>query len=129
MEKMLIKETETTPEVSFDHNIGTMRLKGRSWPENAYQFYQPLIKWLEEYTKAPNSNTIFNFELDYFNTSSAKNLLDILNLLGEIQNTGSKLIINWYHDVNDNDILTSGKIYSELVEIPFNYISNNKSVP
>ncbi|OFY62588.1 MAG: hypothetical protein A3H98_13785 [Bacteroidetes bacterium RIFCSPLOWO2_02_FULL_36_8] len=126
MDKLQLKETENTPEVSFDHTIGTMRLKGRSWPENTYEFYQPLIKWIEEYKKTPRPNTIFNFELEYFNTSSSKNLLDVLNLLGELPNAGSKLIINWHHEINDNDILSSGKIFSELVEIPFNYIPYKK---
>ncbi len=89
-----------------------MKIKGRSLTGNAKNFYIPLIEW----ARHVDSKVIrFDFNLEYINSSSAKNILDLLKAL-EDNNDINVLNINWYFEHNDQDILESGKIFAELLK-------------
>jgi hypothetical protein len=78
MENIEIKGNSKHPEVLFNAKTGELEIKGRSIPENSYQFYEPLLNWLDKYATTPCSQTILYFKLDYFNTSSSMYILGIL---------------------------------------------------
>ena len=90
----------------------------RSLPENAFEFYQPIIKWLNDCSDNAKEETIVNFKLDYFTTSSAKQIIKIFLCLEEIGKS-SKVIINWYYKKEDVDMYAIGLKYSKLVNIKF----------
>ncbi len=81
MEPLTIEGTAKTPNVKFDAAQGLIEIKGRSIPENSIEFYKPLVDWLEEYGKGPSSLTKVNIQLEYFNTSSSKCIIDVFNKL------------------------------------------------
>ena len=64
--------TETTPYVHLDANTGEFCLKGVSIPENATQFFLPIMSWLEGYAQQPQPKTTVHIQLEYFNTSSSR---------------------------------------------------------
>ena len=76
MESLKIEGSPKTPTVNFDPN-GVVELKGRSIPENSIEFYKPIIAWLDEYNSNAQSETAVNIQLEYFNTSSSKCILDV----------------------------------------------------
>ena len=80
MEIIVRDGTPKTPSVRLDGTTGIIEVKGRSIPENSVEFYKPLIDWLEKYGAAPCANTVVNIQLEYFNTSSSKCILDIFKL-------------------------------------------------
>jgi len=116
------EKTQSTPEVKLDKENGEMEFSGRSLPENVKEFYNPIIEWIDNYLKEPQSSTkvIFNFE--YFNTASSKMILDIIEKLSELNNN-SDLKVDWYYIEEDDDMLEAGEDYSDITEIPFNFIS------
>lgn len=132
MEPLLIKETIATPKIIFDIKNNDFELKGCSRPEDVRDFYVPVIDWLQEFKSGINDElisiystenpVIFKFKFDYFNSSSAKFILDILVLINDIHNTGLKLRIDWFHDENDDDMKEVGEELSEVVELPFEYV-------
>ena len=77
METIIIEGTPKTPSVNFDSTSGILHLKGRSIPENSIEFYKPLVEWLDAYSGKPQPKTAVNIQLEYFNTSSSKCLLDL----------------------------------------------------
>ena len=77
MEKFSIDGTPKTPSISFDLASGVLEIKGRSIPENSIEFYKPLVDSLEKYAGSPKSATNVNIQLEYFNTSSSKCILDV----------------------------------------------------
>jgi hypothetical protein len=115
MEKLYNEETEDTPRVEFDKDAGVFSITGRSLPENAVAFYIPLLEWLKEYTNAPNSKTVFNFQLDYFNTASAKQLTKVLLAIQTLAEK-SEVMVNWKYLKDDSDILASGMRFSRLIK-------------
>ncbi len=122
MNALFLHKSDDTPEVKLDPVNNIFEISSRSLPENAIEFYAPIIKWLQDYCQHPNVSTItFNFKLEYFNTASAKQIAKILLILEKLS---SKLdvLIKWYYDPIDTDMLQSGKRYSKLIKINFDFI-------
>ena len=46
-----IEGTEDTPEVLLDSGNNTFSISGRSFPENAIEFYEPIFAWLQKYLR------------------------------------------------------------------------------
>ncbi len=122
MEKLEISSTEDTPEVCLDKVSSIFRLAERSYPEDAFEFYQPILKWVDSYTRNPNENTLFEFQLDYFNTTSSKQIFKILMLLEELSKSkGVK--VKWLYKATDREMLSHGEIFSKVISVPFEMIA------
>ncbi|NNF02419.1 MAG: DUF1987 domain-containing protein [Bacteroidia bacterium] len=118
METLKIEAGEKNPAVTFDPS-GALLLKGRSIPENSLDFYQDLFSWLDQYSSAPAGNTTLTVQLEYFNTSSSKCLLDLFRKLESIKSAGnSQVNIIWLYDEDDEDIMEAGEDYQSIVEVP-----------
>ncbi len=111
-----------TPAVNFDPDKGVVELKGRSIPENAIDFYRPLIDWLDKYATTAKTNTEVNIQLEYFNTSSSKCILDVFKKLETVYRVTNSVIINWYYEEDDEDMLEAGEDYQSILKIPFKMI-------
>ncbi len=112
---LMIEGSDDTPRIHLDKDQQVFEISGRSLPEDSVNFYNPVMDWIVEYTKAPNPATDFIFKLDYFNTSSSKIILDLLKLLKEIK--GIRII--WYSIEDDEEVAEAGEEFSEQVDIPF----------
>ncbi|MBI9066513.1 MAG: DUF1987 domain-containing protein [Salinivirgaceae bacterium] len=103
--KPLFREgTSTTLKVSLDKEANHFEFSGKSRPENAVSFFEPIFEWFDDYCKFPNNETIIIFKLDYFNSSSAKVLLRFLVKLEEFKKSGHTIEIHWYYLYNDEDM-------------------------
>ncbi|MDR0815765.1 MAG: DUF1987 domain-containing protein [Bacteroidales bacterium] len=120
MDTLLIEGTPKTPTVRFDASKGLVELKGRSIPENSIEFYKPLVDWLESYAKDSKPQTQVNIQLEYFNTSSSKCILDVFKKLEAIQKSNpNSVTINWFYDQDDEDMLEAGQDYESIIRVPF----------
>ncbi|HKL37702.1 MAG TPA: DUF1987 domain-containing protein [Bacteroidales bacterium] len=122
MESISIEGTTKTPSVKLNPESGVIEIKGRSIPENSIEFYRPIIEWLDEYAKNPNKNTTVNVQLEYFNTSSSKCILDIFKKLESLKKARNEVKINWYYEEDDEDMLESGEDYESIIRVPFKMI-------
>ncbi len=121
MEPISIAGTPKTPNVNFEPS-GKVEIKGRSIPENSIEFYKPLVDWLESYMQNPAGKTDVNIQLEYFNTSSSKCILDVFKKLEAIYKSGNEVAINWYYEEDDEDMLEAGEDYQSIIKIPFKMI-------
>lgn len=122
MEKIFIEPTRVTPLVNFDPEEGFLEIKGRSSPENSILFYQKILDNLDEYAKSGKSEFTANFSFEYFNTSSSKCLFDLFKKISQIRDKGINLIINWYYEEDDEDMMEAGEDYADLLDLEFNYL-------
>jgi len=122
MESISIEGTPKTPTVNFDASTGVIEIKGRSIPENSIEFYRPIVEWLEDYSKEPQNITTVNIQLEYFNTSSSKCILDVFKKLEAIKKARNEVVINWYYEEDDEDMLEAGEDYESIIRIPFKMI-------
>jgi len=119
MEDIKIEGTPKTPTVEFNQASGTLLIKGRSIPENSIEFYKPLIDWIGAYAQSPQENTVVSIKLEYFNTSSSKCILDVFK---KLESVGSNVLIKWYYEEDDEDMLEAGEDYDAIINLPFNMI-------
>jgi len=122
MEKLIIEGTKQSPYVDFNAETGKLELSGRSIPENSFEFYNPLLEWLGEYAKSPQSETVLKVYLEYFNTSSSKYILEVLKKLKEVlKSNGAQVKVDWCYDEDDEEMMETGEDYEDVTGLEFDY--------
>lgn len=122
MEKLEIKETAQTPFVSFNGQTGEMEIKGRSIPEDADEFWLPILSWFESFVLNPTDLVTVKLDLEYFNISSSKRILFLLYKLNEIDISGKEVKVEWHYKKSDVDMYEVGQDYAYMVKVPFEFI-------
>ncbi|TAE75942.1 MAG: DUF1987 domain-containing protein [Bacteroidetes bacterium] len=124
MENLSITGLDYIPRVNMDVETGVLNIEGESYHEYTLEFFEPIFNWLREYTKTPEKKIELNFRMSYFNTSSSRRFLEIMNLLEEYEKEkNGRVTVNWYYEKNDLDMLESGEEYAEDVKLEFNLIA------
>lgn len=123
LENLKIEGTQNRPEVDFNARTGRLYMHGRSILENTVKFYDPLLAWIDSYVDEPASKTELHLNMDYFNTSSSKCILSIIEKLDELYNGGQEVDVFWYY--NDEDMGDLGMDYKHLVELPFHLVDQS----
>ena len=118
MDSLAIEPSVKTPKVDFEISSGVLEVEGRSIPENSTEFYKPIFEWLDSYVASPSASTVFNFKLEYFNTSSSKCILDVLRKLEQLHKSGKNVVVNWYYEEDDEDMMEAGENYQRIVTVP-----------
>ncbi|OQY02927.1 MAG: hypothetical protein B6I20_06085 [Bacteroidetes bacterium 4572_117] len=122
MEILKYKESGLNPGVTLDIENGKFSLSGKSCPENVVEFYKPIMEWLEEYQTKPLDKTVFEFDLEYYNTASSKILFIIMQKLEAIKESGKDVLVKWYFPDDDEALEEAGEEYDDLIEVDFELI-------
>ena len=121
MNELRIQATKSSPEILLNPE-GMIRIRGRSIHENMFEFFKPVEDWVNEYIKSPADVTCVDMSLEYFNSASAKLLIQLFQKISHVQLKNKKFIINWYYEEGDEDIFERGEYFSSVLKIPFNFI-------
>lgn len=130
MENLIIEQTLNSPRVILDPEKGKYEFSGESRPENVRNFYMPVLEWLEKFAadfseQDPSNRTIpreFQFNFEYFNSTSAKYILDIFKILSGVHSHGMNVQIKWLYESDDEDMLEVGMEMSRMSKLPFEYV-------
>lgn len=121
METLHSRASFKTPEIKFDPASKEFFIKGRSLPEDARAYYNPYKEWLKEYFSGKVDSTDFIFEINYFNTSSSKMILDILYILRNSYKNGNNINIVWRYEEEDEEMLEAGEDYEAIIKVPITF--------
>ena len=122
MDPLIIPATEDTPEVILNPDENIFRIARISVPEDAYEFYQPIIQWIKEYGKNPLPETVVEFDLEYVNTASNKQLMQVILAFDQIA-ANHPVKIKWLYEAIDEDMLNLGKRFQKLAKnLDFEFI-------
>ncbi len=114
MKKLYVEPTKCSPEIKFDPDLQVLEIKGKSYPENTFEFYAPVMKWLEDYiASSPSGKTVLNMEIIYFNSSSSKFFFDFFDVIEEAADSGFQVEINWIYDPDNENALEAGEDFME----------------
>lgn len=115
MNNIDITKDESSPEVLFDYSNGIIELEGKSYPENTFDFYEPLLAWLSEYFSGKcQESTVVNLKLTYFNSATTQTLFDILDIINEGEY--KTLTVNWFYDSENENALEDYEDFSAEFE-------------
>jgi len=130
MEKLIIEPTLNSPRIVLDPENNLFEFSGESRPEDVRNFYMPVLEWLEQYASEilekglPKDATspVFNFYFEYFNSTSAKYILDVFKTLGKIEIQGENILIRWKYEEDDEDMLEVGMEMARMSKLNFEYV-------
>jgi len=130
MNSLKIESTTFTPEINFDIDNNTLSFLKVSKPANAFEFYQPVFEFLDNFENEKVKSKVVNqlivdFNFDYFNTATAKILYELLNRFKRIKQQGVDIVINWFYYEEDDDLLEEGQMMAEAVGLDFKFIPQN----
>jgi hypothetical protein len=126
MENFTINGKLFIPSVNFNAETHLLEIGGESYHEFTKEFYQPIMEWLKNYLAIPENTIVFNFKMNYYNTSSSRRFLEIFDMLEDYHtNKNGHVTVNWYYQAGDLDMLESGEEYAEDVGLPFNFFVMN----
>jgi hypothetical protein len=137
MAEQIYKEpTNYTPKVNLDPEKQKFEFEGVSRPEDTYEFYEPILSWVEEYVnnrlqefeenKLLNETFIVIFDFKYMNSSSSKYIFQIISNFKKLYNKRLNLSIFWYYDDIDDQILEDGEDFSEIISVPFKFSARDQ---
>jgi hypothetical protein len=113
-ERIIIEATRSSPAVDCNPETGSITLDGESYPENTFEFYRPVIAWLNErLASGGDSSLALDVRLSYLNTGSIKSLMDMLDRMDEAHEEGAAVSVVWHCD-KDNERLV--ELVEELLE-------------
>lgn len=122
MEKLFFESTKATPLINFDADKGRLVLKGQSYPENAFKFYDPVFKWVDTYLASVPSQIRIDVRLSYVNTSSSKCIIMLLENFEEAFKRGISIELNWYCDMENESEVECAEEFKEDISFPFKII-------
>ncbi len=122
MESLFIQATEDTPLVDYNIETNVFKLTGRSLPENAIDFYAQILAWIEQTLSQTNQqNYTFEIDFEYFNTASSKQIAKMLLVIEKFIEKHN-IIIRWFYEKDDTDMLFLGEQYSKFLKLPFEVV-------
>ncbi len=130
MNKLIIEQTSNSPKVILDPENRKFEISGESRPENVNELYMPILEWFDTFDRELSTDKYldntdqleFNFNFEYFNSISAKFILDIFKKIGKLRTKEDGIQVKWHYEKDDEDMLEVGKEMSRLVRFPFDYI-------
>lgn len=122
--KLEREKTNSTPYVLADEENSYLQFKGESFHENVIEFYGEIDEWLSKYMQTDFKTFTFDCELQYFNSSTSKLLLNmLLNMDEVVEGTDKEVIVNWITTEDNDIIIECGEDFrDEVNNITFNLI-------
>jgi len=120
----LEKEKSTsTPYILIDEEKSYMKFEGRSFHENVVEFYKDVNSWLDTYLEKDFGSFTFDFEMNYFNSSTSKLLHNMLTKMDAHASDKKKVTVNWITTEDNDIIIECGEDFQEdFNNLEFNLI-------
>jgi len=94
--------TSRTPAVTLNKETAHLLIEGESYPEDVTGFYAPIFQSLEAFFSAGNQRMNIDIKLIYFNSSSARALTELLDIMDSHAAKGASITIRWFCDHDDD---------------------------
>ncbi len=124
MELLAKEPTTSTPLVSFTPSTNTLYISGESFPQNAFEFYAPVISWLRT-TLAEIPEFTLDIAVTYMNSSSTKCVFDMLDIMGDAVSHDVKAAVIWRYDRENPRSAELAEDFREEVNFPFEVVALN----
>jgi len=108
------RATADTPEVTFDLAANTLSIVGECYPENALDFFGPLLDRLKRhFAKGGVQRFRAHIDIHYVNTMGTKALQNVLACLDAEAAAGADVEVVWLHDPEDDALEELGRYLLE----------------
>lgn len=108
-------------EILFNTEKHLLELSNRSVLSDPHLIFNPLKQILDVYFMS-NDTLICKIKLEYFNSSSARTLLNLLQVLAAQYKKGLNVSVIWYHEEDDDDSREFAEDLQDLIDMPVEII-------
>lgn len=122
MNRLELSATASTPAVLADPEQGLLELRGDSYPENSFQFFSPLLEWVQTYLRDQTRALRLDLHLLYLNTSSVKVMMDLFDLLENAHQDSQSVGVVWYYAPENGRIAELAEEFKEDCTFPFEIV-------
>ena len=120
IKELILEPGKDTLEIKCSH--GKISMQGNSLLADPKKFFQPVNDWITEYIKDPAQTTEITLRFEYMDTASIQAIFDLLMSIKVITKINKQLVVNWYFEFDDPELLEVGEIMSGRLKLDFNYI-------
>ena len=122
MNDLTLNATQSSPSVTTDTSAGLLEMRGDSYPENSFDFFAPVLGWVETYLSESDRPLRVELHLLYLNTSSVKVMMDLFDRLEEAHGGGREVSVHWYYDADNGRIAELAEEFKEDCTFPFEIV-------
>ena len=102
MSYLTLEATARTPFVRLDETTASLVMRGESYPEDVPLFFAQIHEALERYFADHNAPFTLEIKLTYFNSSSARALMELLDMLDNKASDNQPISVAWHCDPDDD---------------------------
>lgn len=124
MSDLHLVATQSTPAIAANRATGIVEMRGDSYPENTFEFFTPLIGWIDDFLKTSTVPLRLDLYLLYLNTSSVKAMMDIFDMLEEAHGKSRDVAVCWFYDHENERIAELAAEFKEDCTFPFEILSS-----
>jgi len=121
-----IMPSDKTPEVFLDPE-GIIKISGRGLSVHRTEVTDQILGWVEMYLKNPAEITYVLISFEYLNSLSTTMIFSIIKKITQVQLKSKKLVIKWYYEEDDEDILERGEYLSAALNFPIEFLITHRS--
>ena len=114
MEGIKYEATDRTPFIEGSITTGEITIRGRSYPEDAPEFFQPFRDWLPEFYQKTPAGIHVILDLDYMNTATTTLIYDIIHTISDMSEKRD-VKVTWKYEADDYDMIDKGKDFQDLL--------------
>ena len=116
------EKKEDVPELLIDEEKGYISIVGSSYPEDVAEAYEKFLSGLNNLKIIKDKNFICELKLEILSSASMRILHELFIQLDEYNDAGSKVLVNWFFERDDDDMEEVGLSFTELFDFEFNVI-------
>lgn len=111
-----LDKTINTPGIIIEP--GRVDIRGKAIPENAFDFFLPVIDLLTTYFQEDYPSTCIVIYLEYINSSSKKFIKSIFQLFEKAYVRNPSILVHWYYDEDDESVYDFGLYLQATFRLP-----------
>lgn len=122
MENINRSPSEDGPEIEFNKESKLFKITGNSYPENCEKIFEPVKKFLDNYSIEENKELNLYFHFNLINSTSTVYVAQIVVKVAELVKKGLKVSVKWCYDQYDEELLDLGEKMASISKLPIEYI-------
>lgn len=123
---LYIKPSSKTPEVLLDPE-GIIKVSGRGLSTHRTEIPGQILRWLDVYIANPAETTYVILVFEYLNSYNTTILVSVLRKIMDVRTKSNKLVVRWFYEPDDDDILERGQYIASVIDLPLEFIMITKN--